>query len=178
MVRKVCSVLAALALARSAAGAPEEKPKTKIREGAGIALEQLLGDHRLRIQWIDYDDKGEHRGKAVAEMNAGLIHLNGEQRGPRDNFVTVDGDILELTAITFRMRGKIVSRVDHLNGGAPCERVGEFSFAVYGGRPYWRLQQLQSPCGSHVDYVDLFLRPKPKAAPAKKEPSAARRRKR
>lgn len=158
-----------------------DKPQTKIRDGSQHALQELLGEHRLRLQWIDFEDKTKNTGKAVAEMQDGLIRIKGEQRDAKGNFLTIEGDILELSPISFRMKGKIISRIEYLNQAAPCERTGEFTFATYGGRRYWRLQQLQSPCGSHVDYVDVLHRDKPKPAPSskdKKETAARSKKKR
>jgi len=48
--------------------------------------------------------------------------------------------------------------VSHINGGEPCLREGEMTFAITGKRRFWRLQQMQNPCNEVVDYIDIFLR--------------------
>ncbi|HEX6124409.1 MAG TPA: hypothetical protein VFZ23_03475, partial [Pyrinomonadaceae bacterium] len=91
----------------------------------------------------------------------GVYHLNGEQKGrgmSKGNYVTVDGTITSISEKEFGFRGKIIVRVSHINGGEPCVRDGEFTFRITGKRRYWRLQQMDNPCDTATDYVDIYFR--------------------
>ena len=66
--------------------------------------------------------------------------------------------VTRVDANEFGFRGKIVTQVSHINGGAPCTRDGEFTFRATGSRKYWRLQQMDNPCDSVTDYVDVYFR--------------------
>jgi hypothetical protein len=49
-------------------------------------------------------------------------------------------------------------RISNNNNGKPCERYGKMLFKITQNRKYWRLQEMQSPCGIETDYVDIFMR--------------------
>lgn len=120
------------------------------------ARQMLLGKHQLSLQWIDFY---KYFGTAIVTNRGGVYYLKGEhrQRGGTD-FVTVDGVITQIDAKEFKFDGKIITQVSHNNGGNPCERNGEMTFKITGARKYWRLQEMQSPCGTETDYVDIFFR--------------------
>lgn len=129
--------------------------KTEVQNSASARM--LLGRHRLSLQWVSWD----YFGVATVKINRGIYTLTGEQEGrgaSKGNFVTIDGVILRIDAKEFKFRGSIVTRVDHINGGQPCERDGEFTFKITGKRRYWRLQQMDNPCDPVTDYVDIYLR--------------------
>ncbi len=116
---------------------------------------RLLGTHRLSLQWISWDYFGQ---ATVAERN-GTLYLKGEQTS-RDSsdFVRIDGIITALEDKSFTFTGTIVTQVSRLNAGRPCARQGKMTFAARDTRKYWRLQQMQSPCGVETDYVDIYFR--------------------
>jgi hypothetical protein len=119
------------------------------------AKTSLLGRHRLSLQWISWD----YFGAATVTERGGVLHLKGNQRqrGGSD-YLTVDGVITSIDAKEFSFSGKIVTRVSHINDGAPCVRDGDFTFKITGKRKYWRLQEIDNPCDEAADYVDIFFR--------------------
>jgi hypothetical protein len=129
--------------------------RTDINNAA--AARMLLGRHRLSLQWVSWD----HFGVATVRNNRGRYTVAGSQKGrgmSKGNSVTIDGVITSIDAKEFAFRGKIVTVVTHINGGKPCERDGEFTFKITGKRRYWRLQQMDSPCDTATDYVDIYFR--------------------
>jgi hypothetical protein len=147
-------LLLLFAAAFSLMAQPKAPVKTVIKDAA--AAQKLLGEHRLQLQWIAYESKVP--GKAAVVDEGGVWKLKGQQKDAKGNSVTVDGIITEVAAKTFAFEGTIVTTIDHINAGQPCVRKGKMSFLLYGARPYWRLTQIQNPCDSATDYVDLFLR--------------------
>jgi hypothetical protein len=119
------------------------------------AKTSLLGRHRLSLQWISWD----YFGAATVTERGGVLYLKGNQRqrGGSD-YLTIDGVITSIDAKEFSFSGKIVTRISHINGGAPCVRDGDFTFKITGKRKYWRLQEMDSPCDTATDYVDIFFR--------------------
>jgi hypothetical protein len=113
----------------------------------------LLGKHLLSLQWISWD----RFGAATVVNRRGVYYLKGEQK-QRGDYVKVDGVITEVNAKDFKFDGTIEMRVSHINGGAPCKREGELTFAVTGKRKYWRLQEMDNPCDGVTDYVDIYFR--------------------
>jgi hypothetical protein len=128
--------------------------KTVVNSPSARAM--LVGRHKFAVQWIDF---WKYFGAATVTNRDGVYYLKGEQRqrGGRD-FVTIDGVITEIDAKEFKFNGKIVISVSYINQGTPCERSGEMTFKITGKRKYWRLQEMQSPCGVETDYVDIFFR--------------------
>lgn len=124
------------------------------------AKAKLVGRHRLTLQWIGWSDLSA-AGTLTVEDRDGELHANGEQIGRGDSegdFVRVSGKIVSVAHDSFVFEGKIVTRVRHIAGGAECERDGRFTFKTKGGRKYWRLQEMDNPCDSATDYVDVYFR--------------------
>jgi hypothetical protein len=119
------------------------------------AAKMLLGKHLLSLQWISWD----YFGAAMVTNRRGVYYLKGaqKQRGGSD-YLKVDGVITEINAKDFKFDGVIEMRISHINGGAPCKREGEMTFAVTGNRIYWRLQEMDNPCDGVTDYVDIYFR--------------------
>lgn len=117
----------------------------------------LLGRHKLSLQWVSWN----YFGLATVTNRRGVYWIKGEQKGrgrTAGNYVTIDGRVTTIASDYFRFEGKIVTRVDHINGGQPCVRDGEFTFKITGKRRYWRLQQMDNPCEPVTDYVDIYFR--------------------
>lgn len=115
---------------------------------------KLLGKHKLSLQWISWD----YFGTATVTEKNGMLYLKGEQKSRKDtDFVKVYGTITAIEAKSFTFTGTIITQVSYINGGKPCQREGEMTFAITGKRKYWRLQQMQSPCGTETDYVDIYF---------------------
>jgi hypothetical protein len=119
------------------------------------AKKMLLGKHLLSLQWISWD----YFGTATITHKAGVLHLKGEQKqqGGSD-FVKIDGTITSVDKKEFKFDGTIIMQISHINGGEPCTRSGEMTFAVTGKRKYWRLQEMTNPCDEATDYVDIYFR--------------------
>ncbi|HZS10104.1 MAG TPA: hypothetical protein VFD58_35075 [Blastocatellia bacterium] len=143
-------LLTAVALPRQGA---RDGAKTEVKDAAAKA--RLLGDHRLSLQWISWD----YFGKASVTERNGTLFIKGEQKSRKgDDSLTIDGMITSVEATQFRFRGTIITRVSHINGGAPCRREGEMTFAIKGARRYWRLKEMDNPCDGVTDYVDVYFR--------------------
>jgi hypothetical protein len=121
------------------------------------AAKMLLGRHMLSLQWISWD----YFGTAIVTNSNGVYRIRGEQKGrgqSTGDYLRIDGIITSIDAREFAFSGKIEMRVSHLNSGEPCVRDGEYTFAVRGKRRYWRLQQMDDPCDTATDYVDIYFR--------------------
>lgn len=119
------------------------------------AGKMLLGKHMLSLQWISWD----YFGTANVTNKNGIFYLKGQQKSRKDSdFVEVDGVITEINARNFKFDGKVTMQISHINGGEPCVREGEMTFAITGKRKYWRLQEMKSPCDITTDYVDIYFR--------------------
>jgi hypothetical protein len=126
--------------------------RTVIKDRAAAAM--LLGEHRLSLQWVSWD----YFGKATVTESDGALLLAGEQKARKGgDYLKIDGVITEVGATEFKFSGTIVTKAEINNGGKPCERKGEMTFAIKGNRKYWRLQEMNSPCEEVVDYVDIFF---------------------
>jgi hypothetical protein len=133
--------------------AATNRPKTIIKDAA--AKTRLLGSHRFSLQWISWD----YFGKAVVTEQKGKLVFRGLQRAKDSkDFVKIDGLITEVAAKEFKFNGTIETKVSHNNNGEICKREGEMTFKITQNRKYWRLQEMQSPCGIETDYVDIFFR--------------------
>lgn len=119
------------------------------------AKNMLLGRHSLSLQWISWD----YFGAATVSNKKGVFYLNGRQKSRKDSdYVEVSGVITEINEKNFKFNGTVTMQISHINGGAPCERSGEMTFAITGTRKYWRLQEMKSPCDVTTDYVDIYFR--------------------
>jgi hypothetical protein len=127
----------------------------KTRINSQSAKRKLLGKHMLSLQWISW----KYFGQARVTQAKGVLYLTGEQKGKNSNdYLKLDGVINEVNPESFKFTGKITTLVSHNNGGEPCVREGEMTFAITKGRKYWRLQEMNSPCEDILDYVDIYFR--------------------
>lgn len=117
------------------------------------AAKMLLGKHFLSLQWISWN----RFGAATIVNRRGVYYLKGEQKRGAD-YLKIDGVITEINRKDFKFDGIIEMQISHLNGGAPCKRTGEMTFAITGKRKYWRLQEMANPCDEATDYVDIYFR--------------------
>ena len=119
------------------------------------ALKALVGKHALSLQWL----QGKDKGAVEVFQDANHVRIRGEHRDPAGDFVTLEGWITEVKAKQFSVRGKLVTRSRLIAKGVECAREGDFTFAIKGGRKFWRLQEMKNPCegGDVVDYVDVTI---------------------
>ena len=124
------------------------------------ARARLVGDHLLTLQWLGWGDLSG-AGKLVVEDAGDTLPMRGEQRGTGENsedYVRIDGRIVSASRDGFVFEGEILTRVHHIANGSECRRSGIFTFKTTGKRKYWRLQEMQNPCDSATDYVDVYFR--------------------
>jgi hypothetical protein len=127
--------------------------KTVVNDAKARAA--LVGRHKLSLQWISWD----YFGTASIINRNGVLRLEGEQKSRKSSdFVKIDGVIVSIDEKEFVFNGTIVTQIDHINNGEPCERAGEMTFRITGKRRYWRLQEMDNPCDGVTDYVDIYFR--------------------
>ena len=127
--------------------------KTVVNDAKASAA--LLGRHKLSLQWISWD----YFGAASVTNRNGVWRLKGEQKSRKDSdFVKIGGVIVSVDAKEFVFDGTIVMQISHINNGEPCERTGEMTFRITGKRKYWRLQEMDNPCDTATDYVDIYFK--------------------
>ena len=119
------------------------------------AKTMLLGKHKLSLQWISWNYFGT---AAVTDRN-GVLYLKGEQKQRKGtDFVKIDGVITQIDAKEFKFDGTVITQVSYINKGEPCTRMGEMTFKISGKRKYWRMQEIDNPCDTAADYVDIYFR--------------------
>ena len=109
------------------------------------ARQQLLGEHKLTVQWLGWGDL-EQAG-TVSITDAG-----GSQR------LDLAGHITALVDDGFVFEGAITLQDMDGPGTGTCVRSGPMHFTTRGIRQYWRLQQMTNPCNGSTDYVDIYFR--------------------
>lgn len=152
MLKKFIITTAIIIAAFTSAAAQERTQITDAR-----AAKMLLGKHKLSLQWVSWD----YFGTATVTNKNGVYTIKGEQKGRGEStgdFVRVDGTITQIDAKQFTFEGTVITQVSHNNNGKPCERKGELNFRITGKRKYWRMQQIDSPCETIADYVDIYFR--------------------
>lgn len=83
--------------------------------------------------------------------------IEGEQRDQAKNdYVTIKGTFLA-KGRDLKFNGKIVSKINYVNKGQPCESNRLVIFKASGKRKYWRLQQMLNCDGISTDYIDIFF---------------------
>lgn len=145
-----------LLLVSSSPGLSQElSTKTKINDAA--QKKQLLGRHMISLQWIGF---GKEFGTATVTDKNGVLTIKGEQvrKGTPADYLKIDGIITEVNAKTFKFRGTVKTKVSTIAGGKECVRDKDLTFAIKGKRRYWRMQEMNNPCDSVADYVDVYLR--------------------
>ena len=119
------------------------------------ARQQLLGEHKLSVQWIGWDDL-EKAGTVRISPADGVLTVMGTQLG-EDKRLDIAGHITALVEDGFVFEGAITLQDMQGPDIESCVRSGRMHFTTRGIRQYWRLQQMQSPCGSGTDYVDIYF---------------------
>lgn len=125
------------------------------------AARQLLGKHRLSLQWISWEYFGSATvtNQKCSSGAKGCFRIVGQQKGRgNSDYLKINGSIVSIDSKQFVFNGKIETRVSHINGGSPCVRMGEFTFKITGKRKYWRLVEMDNPCDPVTDYVDIYFR--------------------
>lgn len=113
----------------------------------------ILGEHPCSLQWISWKEFGT---VTFSETEDGKIKALGEQRKKGD-YLTIDGYVTIVSPLHIRIKGKIVTRVSHINNGKPVVREGTYNFKISGARKYWRMQEIGNPKEEVADYVDIYF---------------------
>lgn len=114
------------------------------------------GWHSFTIQWIEFNksNPGKVNVKKIADHE---YSIEGEQRDPKTKeYVTIKGTFLDRGKI-LKFNGKIISKINTINAGQPCELNGLSIFKASGKRQYWRLQQMLNCDGQTTDYIDIYF---------------------
>lgn len=141
------------------ASAQNDETRTAINDKT--AAKQLLGKHKLSLQWISWDYFGSATvsDKKCAAGKARCYRLVGQQKGKgNSDHLKIDGMVLSIENKQFTFRGAIKTQVSHINGGKECVRSGDFTFRITGKRKYWRLMEMDNTCDAVTDYVDIYFR--------------------
>ena len=157
MIAAMKILLAGLALIAAATGLAAQTPpapgeRTVVSDRT--ALNRLRRNSGITLQWISFDHA--QCGHVVAQMNGGLLHLNGSHAargGP--GRLTLDGDVLRISMRSFLFRGRIAI-TDAPDRGRNCVREGTYEFRATGQRRFWRLQDFEA-CDGLADYVDIYF---------------------
>ncbi len=151
MYKKIACLILLILLVFSAGVFAQKKTVVK----SNYAKRKLIGRHMLSLQWISW----KQFGRAYVKQRKGVLYLSGKQqlKGSKD-YLRINGVITEVNRYNFKFNGKITIRVSHNNGGEPCVREGDMTFAIRKKRKYWRLQEMRNPCEEIVDYVDIYFR--------------------
>ena len=157
MIKKIhlVSICLAISICPSGMLAQAESPARTI-VNSSTAARKIVGKHKLNLQWIGWENWSEF-GNLTVTNRRGMMFVNGNQTKGED-YLQIDGKIISIEDKQFTFKGKIVTQVSSINQGQACERNGEMVFKITENRKYWRLQQMQSPCDTTTDYVDIFMR--------------------
>lgn len=127
--------------------------ETIIRDQAAAA--KLKGDHLFAIQWISWD----YYGRVSVTTNHGVWEIKGRQDSLEDDdFISIEGTITEINALSFTFSGTIVTKISYINNDQPVTRSGVMTFRISGKRKYWRLKEMLNPAASATDYIDVFFK--------------------
>ena len=124
------------------------------------ARTRLVGEHRLTLQWLGWDDL-TRAGNVLIEDRGDSLSVTGEQSGREGNlgdYLKIEGKIVSASKDGFVFNGDITTRVNHIADGVECKRSGTFTFKTKGTRKYWRMQEMDNPCDPATDYVDIYFR--------------------
>ena len=116
--------------------------------------QSLLGKHMFSLQWLLFE-KPKYGTANITRKNTGLyIDARHEVNG---DYAVLKGDLTVISSSEFTVNGELVTRVGHINSGKECPRIGTFTFKATGKRKYWRMQEMENPCDSVADYVDVYF---------------------
>ena len=119
------------------------------------ARQQLLGEHKLTVQWIGWDDLAQ-AGQVRIDPAGAVLAVMGAQVG-EDKRLDIAGHITALVEDGFVFEGAITLQDMEGPDIQTCVRSGRMHFTTRGIRQYWRLQQMDNPCGNGTDYVDIYF---------------------
>lgn len=127
-------------------------PATKTIINDRAALEKLIGNTGVTLQWISWD----YRGPITASWLGDTLYLSGEQKAKNGAArVALDGQVVSIDAEQFVFRGTI-SIADTPDAGRQCKKTGDSIFGITQNRPYWRMREFEW-CDTLTDYIDIYF---------------------
>jgi hypothetical protein len=126
-------------------------PPTATRVLDRAALDRLLANKGVTLQWIDWNT----RGTANARWQGETLLLTGAQAKSGGGRLFLDGAVEEIGRDHFTFRGMIRIE-DAPDAGRRCEASKSWHFAVTQNRPYWRLREFEW-CDGLTDYIDIYF---------------------
>jgi hypothetical protein len=161
LIALTSTLIATATLAAPSASTKPARNASAVTTGLDAAARaKLVGDHALTLQWLGWGDLSQ-AGKLVVEDRGKTLSAEGEQIGRGENegdYLKMSGKIVSANKDGFVFEGDILIRVHHNADGNECRRSGTFAFKTKGSRKYWRLQEMDSPCDTVTDYVDVYFR--------------------
>jgi hypothetical protein len=142
---------------KSAATTPSKASANGIDAGAKA---RLVGEHMLTVQWLSWSGLRDAGNLVVRDLST-VLSAEGEQLGRGEyagDYLKMSGKIVSASKDGFVFEGDILLRVHHNANGEECKRSGTFTFKTKSGRKYWRMQEMDSPCDTATDYVDVYFR--------------------
>lgn len=112
------------------------------------------GKHDLTLHWISWERPGS---VTITETEDNWYSIQGSQTDGKGNYLKINGRIKPITDRELEFDGKIETRVESINQGEPCIRLGSKLFKATGTRKYWRLQEMINCDGGTTDYVDIYF---------------------
>ena len=115
------------------------------------SLQRLLGSPSVQLHWLE----GLWGTLQVEQLgNSYFLEVGVSDAG--EGF-SLRGILTDIDAGGFGFKGSFSTQVSHIAGGMNCQRpVGDYRFVVYPGGDFWRLVQMDNPCGRATDYFDIF----------------------
>ena len=126
-------------------------PPIATRVADRAALQRLLANKGLTLQWIGWDQRGSVHARMVGET----LLLTGAQAKGGAGRLFLDGAVREVGADYFIFSGTIRIE-DAPDPGRRCELTKDWRFAITQNRPYWRLREFEW-CDGLTDYVDIYF---------------------
>lgn len=124
--------------------------KTLIKDS--LTKKSLIGNNYCSLQWVSWNKFGTIK----TEEKDGKLIVTGSQKMD-GNTLDIDGYFTSVDKNRLDFNGKITTRVTYINSGKPCYREGDMTFLKYEGRPFWRMQEMENPCDTATDYVDISI---------------------
>lgn len=115
------------------------------------ALDRLIANKGITLQWIDWNT----RGTANARWEGESLRLTAAQAKSGGGRLFLDGVVEEIGRDHFTFRGTIRIE-DTPDAGRRCEATKRWQFAITQNRPYWRLREFEW-CDGLTDYIDIYF---------------------
>ena len=116
-------------------------------QGGDYSLQRLMSGPGVQLHWLE----GLWGTLQVEEIEGSYV-LDVSVSDAGEGF-TLRGILTDIDAGGFGFKGSFSTQVSHIAGGMNCQRgLGDYRFGVYPGGTFWRLAQMDHPCGRATDY--------------------------